>query len=290
MNSDCPTCHLHEADILHTIDLTPLRSSIQAIVQCIEECKTHTPTPLPSGANLAPDVEPALAPGKIRLRHPHLAKEGLPICIHCHKWFSSWDRFYHHVEYICKIPPGQVPMAPALDQRHERLVDILTTGVDHIADHDDLREHLMKHCAICDRFCSTSHAMQCHWSHDHYPEYLAHGRYMTDLIAASTWDDPCIHCKQPKGTNAHNCIVIRQFAMLAAEVQLPLESTVTDPPEDQMYRCSHCPKVFVTKHGLRNHVNKHHRNTPNSLLTPDMRALLGRAVGDNDCAMLPQHT
>lgn len=78
--------------------------------------------------------------------------------------------------------------------------------------------------------------------------------------------------------------------MLAAELQLPFADTAVDAPEDAMYRCPSCPKLFVTKHGLAKHIETHHKAPRDSLLTPSMRQILTQAVMTDDLAMLLSNT
>lgn len=139
------------------------------------------------------------------------------------------------------------------------------------------------HCATVS--ARTSPALLRHWSQDHHDPYAQHGKYMLALIHFSTVQDPCTQCGSARALR-HNCLALRQLALLSADLDLPVNEIEVTEYEHTLLKCPHCPKVFVTSHGRQQHCDRYHAPTHTSVFDARMRLPLQTATAQQDCTLL----
>lgn len=275
---------LHSSDILHHIDTHPLYDRLGVLSHAVQTFHAmeaselfHSSRPTPSA-----DVD---HPGKLRVRDMTMAKDGLPTCVHCSQHFTTWDSFYQHVEYVCPMTTWQATPTPAVDDRLAALVEVLLTGPDDIVAHPILQQHLLSHCCICDRYCGSSNALRRHWAQDHATVFAQHGRRMSQLLTSCSYHDPCHRCGKPNDYR-RNCIILRQMAMAAASLDLPLAPVADQDFETTLYPCRYCAKSYTTQHGRKMREDSIHAHRDTSNVTDAMRQLLRDAVQTQQCELL----
>lgn len=271
-------------DILHHIDFTPLQPRFDILTQFVDNLASQDLHSAHHSERTALPERPD-GPGKLRIRSMTMAVDGLPTCAHCSQQFTTWHNFYLHVEYHCPMTSWQDLPSASVEQRHGILLEALMSGADHLAEHSAEQQHLLTHCGLCGRFCGHTTALHRHWAHDHPAHFEQHGAYMPQLLHSSTRRNPCIQCGLPCDER-HNCVLIRQLAMLAASLELPIEPVPDAPFETSLFRCRYCPKLYITSHGRNQHEESAHRRQSPSTLTDAMRQLLNNAVQRNECELI----
>eukprot|EP00438_Fugacium_kawagutii_P035027 Skav228314 [mRNA] locus=scaffold3685:30397:36963:- [translate_table: standard] len=270
-------------DILHTLDPSFLAHRLDLLDTLITHL--HSQDQPSASAFPASAGSPQHGPGKLRVRDMTMAASGLPTCVHCSQHFTTWDRFYHHVEFVCPMTSWCAQVPDEVDQRQAMLLDVLLTSPDRMQEHSDLQQHLLTHCCLCDRFCSNSISLLRHWSQDHADVYAGHGRYMPHLLESSTRSDPCLQCGQP-GEPRHNCVVLRQMAMASSSLDLPVQAVDAPGFEDSLLPCRFCSKTFITSHGRKQHEDNAHKMKSPTTIPPDMKRLCHDAVEQDNCDLL----
>ena len=101
---------------------------------------------------------------------------------------------------------------------------------------------------------NTARVLQ-HWGDDHNDTFRQHGVWNSFLQQNIGHSNPCEFC----GTHfrrEHCCVVIRQYAMyMTFHGQAP---PLAGPASDTAFPCQKCNKVFLTKHGLEQHLRNFH--------------------------------
>lgn len=268
--------HLSPPDIVHQINLQPLTDNLARLEHAMSDIATqdHVPPTLPTEHQGKSFV---MHPGKLGVRNMSMAHQGLPMCVHCNRHFTTWDRFYYYVEYICPMATWQDQMSSDADARQAVLSDILLQGPDGMNGHPELQQHLLTHCILCDRFGGTSNSVTRRWLQDHHEVFSSHGKCMTQLLASSARQDPCLQCSLPADLR-RSCLIIRQLALLAASMSLPLDLVPDQDYEAMLYKCSFSPEVFIAPHGKKQHEEKARKRSRPTIIADTMKQALHRAV------------
>ena len=102
--------------------------------------------------------------------------------------------------------------------------------------------------------------MKIHWKTEHADAFIAHDELYADLVKQGLplqkEAEPCTFCAKATKSVHHDCMLLRNLAMLGASNDLqdrPIHST-----PDRLFPCSHCDRKFLTHNGLQMHLQKKH--------------------------------
>ena len=133
-------------------------------------------------------------------------------------------------------------------------------GLENLHVQSEILERFRKRCALCNHYATSDKQLKHHWKTDHSAAYVAHDDLYTDLYQQATThqtaDHPCIYCGKQNKRTVHDCMILRNLAILAAEddfAEIPVHAT----PE-RLHRCQYCDKTFLTSNGLQMHLHKRH--------------------------------
>ena len=179
---------------------------------------------------------------------------GVPTCIKCGMKFTTWHRFKHHIQFVC-YASGQ----DDADLEHRLRVQEflhLARGLNLavLSQRADLCAHFTQRCLLCGRFTSTIKGLLQHWNDFHTTVFQAHGSWYDVLHPHLPPQTPCTLCGiVTKGI--HKCIVLRQYAMHKTSMGEPAPTSTLQ----HTFTCDKCCKVYLTKHGLEQHMRQYHR-------------------------------
>eukprot|EP00435_Cladocopium_sp_Y103_P055446 s1325_g18.t1 len=154
----------------------------------------------------------------------------------------------------------------------------------------ELTSYFLHRCILCEKYVMTTRGMIQHWEHDHTDSLRRHGAWYDYLQHRLDLPNPCplcgIHYQR-----MHQCLILRQYALYLAHTgQLPPRDAQVP---SQTYPCTHCSKVYMTKHGLDQHLRRYHAATQvgpqTSTLTAEQvtaQCIVMQAVEDADCSAL----
>jgi len=194
-------------------------------------------------------------PGLLR---PYTAMEshaGLPTCQRCGKMFTTWHRLHYHAQFVCTHA-----LQEDEDLEHRlRVREYLhyVQGVSFVAlcQRQDLTTYFTHRCILCGKYLTTSRGVLRHWSDAHNDVFRQHGDWNAYLLHQVGTSNPCEFC----GTHfqrEQNCVVIRQYAMyMTAHGQ---QAPAANHRAPTAFPCTTCDKVFLTKHGLEQHLRNFH--------------------------------
>eukprot|EP00435_Cladocopium_sp_Y103_P074526 s151_g49.t1 len=183
------------------------------------------------------------------------AFQGLPTCAHCHTQFTTWANFRYHLQYVC-VPTTQE--GALADHEHRlRVTEFMhysnAANFQALLDRHELLAHMSTHCILCGHYQLTSRGMLLHWTTEHADVFNRHGTALRSLQDQFACSSPCTLC----GTSykrTHHCVILAQIA-----IHQTAHSDALCDSVDTLHRCPHCPKAYVTKHGLRQHMDRYHR-------------------------------
>ena len=228
-------------------------------------------------------------PGQLQQVHPSDSLHGLPTCIYCHAQFTTWANFRKHIQFACCGVP-QADQAADLEHRLN-VVEFLhySNGAHYqaLAEQHDLLRYIRSHCILCGKHVMSVRGMFNHWSTDHADTYRQHGKALETVLQGVTQSSPCNLCGC-QFTRSHRCVIHSQIAMHLVST---MPTALPDQSEDTLHVCDICHKAYVTKHGLRQHLQRYHRtmdvtDSDDYLDMQQAHNILVEAVETDDCAML----
>eukprot|EP00435_Cladocopium_sp_Y103_P050625 s2661_g15.t1 len=193
--------------------------------------------------------------GTLRTVAPKDAHQGLPTCVHCNLKFTTWASFRYHVQYVCASSEQAGDLA---DHEHRlRVTEFMhfsnAANFQALMDRPELLTYMSTHCILCGHYQLTSRGMLLHWTTEHADVFNTHGSALRQLQDQHVCSSPCTLC----GTSykrTHHCVILAQIALHQTQ-----HRDVVCGPVETLHRCPHCPKAYVTKHGLRQHMDRYHR-------------------------------
>ena len=212
---------------------------------------------------------------------------GVPTCQRCGMQFTTWHRFKHHIQFVCNAP-----VQDDADLEHRlRVQEFLHLArgllLAALSQRADLCAHFTQRCILCGRFASTNKGLLQHWNDYHTKIFQAHGTWYDILHPHLSQQSPCLLCGiVSKGE--HKCIVLRQYAMYLTS----MGETAPRPSLSHKitFSCDKCCKVYLTKHGLEQHMRHYHRALQDGThLTPEQftaHCLVMQAVENASAAMI----
>ena len=229
-------------------------------------------------------------PGQLRPYNVADSVTGVPTCARCDMQFTTWTSFQYHVRFVC-IASRQEDADPEHRLRVREFLQYIyamnyvALGLNHT-----LITYFLQRCIICGQFVSSVRGLLIHWGREHPDTYRKHGPWNDFLHQQVGTQNPCVIC----GTSfrrMHHCPILRQCAMHlhASGQHLPREqATITET-----FPCNQCSKVFVTRHGLQQHLRRFHEALQaGTSLTDDhfdAYCLISQAVEQASCAALLEH-
>eukprot|EP00438_Fugacium_kawagutii_P025294 Skav224675 [mRNA] locus=scaffold4044:164743:170382:+ [translate_table: standard] len=276
---------LEPTDILHFQPPCRLSDLIAIIDQCVQVRRNPDPSPrdLDPGwtcldcaltfENLAQyrrhlTMTHGQRTGQLRDYQLTEARRGEPTCSRCQAMFTSWHAFRYHIQFVCLQSPQVMDTDDAALTHRAELRRLLLANLFNMHLDTTLCEQLTTCCCLCLRICTGEQGLLRHFAQDHNAEYSRHGLFLDRIEQNAMKSSPCSYCLIPF-QNHHQCVVLRQLAMLMAHDHPTIE---TPAVSDRMFQC-HCGKAYVTAHGLAQHKARVHANTGN-ILTDEERSLI----------------
>ena len=201
--------------------------------------------------------------GQLRCFDPLLDPlNGLPTCRRCSEPFTRWQNLEKHVEMTCLFElPQDTPDISDFQSLQKRFLRYAQNGLENLEVQEDLLHRFLTRCSLCNQFHSSPAAMKNHWCTSHPTDFSGHDQTYTQWIEALPHpliqDEHCLYCHKPVKQN-HDCIVIRNLALLATHFDNGSECPPPCLTPDNLQQCSHCLKVFKTAGGLQMHMAQHH--------------------------------
>ena len=203
------------------------------------------------------------------------AKHGLPICMHCHKSFSTWRRFTIHMERNCCQALGsatssmRIPSTAAAKKAlssqdltlllskpyGQSLVQAVQTGQwSALRAMTQAHAELRNHCILCGTYHGRPQELNLHLRTQHGP-YVANVHAKAAQFGKSQASiTPCFYCEKAF-LRQHQCPFWTQIALL--QVNLPDTGTANCP--DVVLRCEICTRQFDSLQALHSHLFTNHR-------------------------------
>eukprot|EP00435_Cladocopium_sp_Y103_P014281 s3225_g3.t1 len=228
--------------------------------------------------------------GLLRLPIPADVFDGVPTCARCGKHFTRWHNLYYHLSFVCTDLPQE------LDETEHRLrvQEFLqyARGLQFLAlgQQQDLTSYFMHRCILCGKYVVSNRGMIAHWEHDHVDSFRKHGEWHDFLQHQLDLSNPCTLCGIHY-QRMHQCLILRQYALYLAHLgqMPPRAANVTQ----QTFPCPRCSKVYMTRHGLDQHLRRYHRAVQVGQSASDLNAeqlvahcLAAQAVESNSCESL----
>ena len=274
---------------LHYADKVDRPSDLASTLQC-PHCDLHFDTP--GELRRHSTVIHGLRSGQQKQIAPSDFANGLPTCRHCNLHFTSVANFRYHIKFVC-TQHHEAEHAAELEHRLLIVEFLQYSNGAHfqaLQDRSDLLMYMKSHCILCGRFALTARGMFLHWAADHPDDYQRHGHFLQGTMHGQPPTSPCSLCGS-SFTRSHRCIIHSQIAMHAARTT-PVPQTDSQT-STAMHTCPQCPKAYVTKHGLRQHIQRYHRSLEANDSAEDddtdiqqAHAALVEAVEQDDCATL----
>ena len=229
-------------------------------------------------------------PGQVQQVTSHDSWQGLPTCSTCHKKFTTWANFRKHIQFAC-CGPSQADQAADLEHRLNVVEFLHYSNGAHLQaliERPDLLGYMKSHCIICGKHVMSSRGMFIHWSTDHPAEFQQHGKALETVLRDLKPTSPCSLCGC-QFTRSHRCVIHSQIAMHSAHTMPP--PSTADSTGNALHVCNLCQKAYVTKHGLRQHIQRYHRtlevnDSEEYLDMQQAHEILVEAVETDDCASL----
>lgn len=256
----CPCCDFHT-------DLVANLRRHMTHVHALSQYRTHTTSPL------------------------DMTKQGRPQCKHCHAVFTTWRRFFIHVERNCcqhwHMPGNQqnpasadlastTSAAPADSSAHPSPTTgwmprpatqnfavvaepfwpllrsiALDNQMHRLTEHPQIGESLAHHCVICSMWCSRCQELNAHLR-------LHHSDSMPGVLARGAQltrqldsQSPCVLCSKPF-RRGHCCPVMTQVALLQLQELRP------EDRDSATRTCTLCDHQFDSMTALHQHLSQRH--------------------------------
>ena len=200
--------------------------------------------------------------GPLKPFAPSDAQHGVPTCVHCGMRFTTWVSFRYHITHVCTATAlHQDPVDQLCNLEHRvRIAELLqysnSMNFQAITSDDPLLVYFRHRCIICGMAQRSSRGMLLHWSTEHSLIFQRHGELLRLLHSQHPLPSPCPLCGC-SFKRAHNCIIYGQLAM--HDAQLPQGRRTQQLGDQKLFQCPHCPKAYVTSHGLRGHLARYHQ-------------------------------
>ena len=203
-----------------------------------------------------------LREGSLRIFNPSLdVDDGVPTCIRCNKSFTCWANLRKHVEMICLHDRPQVMQTGGDFREHQQIFrKFAGQDLENLHAQKDILQRFGNRCALCNHYATSDKQLKHHWKLEHSAAFVAHDDLYHDLYNQAaphqTAEQPCVYCGKQNKRTSHDCMILRNLALLAAEndfAEIPIHAT----PE-RLHRCQYCEKTFLTTNGLQMHLHKRH--------------------------------
>ena len=180
---------------------------------------------------------------------------GVPTCHRCGQMFTQWHNFHYHVQYVCVAPLQENEDVEHRLRVREYLHYVQGMSFVALGQRQDLTTYFSHRCILCGKYHMTMRGLLRHWGDSHNETYRQHGTWHAFLQQHVGPSNPCELC----GTHfqrEHSCVVIRQYAMY-------MTFHGQEPPQiargaASVFPCTSCNKVFMTRHGLDQHLRHFH--------------------------------
>ena len=206
--------------------------------------------------------------GQLRQCQPADMSHGLPTCSRCSMQFTTWHSFRYHVQYVCT---NMLPQDEASEDHDHRLRVAEFMQYSNAANFQALKSqpnllaYFLNHCILCGMFQLTQRAMLLHWSSAHSDVFNQHGQALETIQQVYQVSSPCDLCGQ-KFRQQHHCVILGQAAMCTTSHAPPVKTADSFPTV--LFTCEFCRKAYVTRHGLRDHIQKYHATL--DVLSPEL--------------------
>ena len=232
--------------------------------------------------------------GQLRQRTALDIDRGLPTCQRCKTKFTTWHNLRYHIDFVCTVP-FQVDDHRLADHEHRlRVAELLnlaaSTDLQALVDHPALSAYFNRCCMLCGMVCLSQRAFLLHYGIEHTSVFQQHGTILDQLHRPWHDDSPCRLCGH-EFQQRHQCILIRQVAMLLTsrpDIAFDAQQTTSS---QSTWPCRHCQQVYTTKRGLQMHLQRYHRALAadsSETTHPDARVhdIVAQAVLTGDCSSL----
>ena len=212
---------------------------------------------------------------------------GVPTYRRCKQHFTSWKQLKKHVMFVCTAPlPQEDDERRKFHEQQSNFLRWADADLAHMDPDNQLCASFCVRCAVCNKFCNCLRSMKYHHLVDHPTAHAAHTEILQDLThradTASIKNCPCKFCCVDV-KKRHDCIILRQLAMLIAHTQTtdePVPIPYTTAADQPMFTCEVCQKQYLTKHGLELHKLSHQKSDSGD----DNFDLCRDALPGNQCA------
>ena len=232
---------------------------------------------------------------QIRQCAPADMSEGLPTCKRCLLSFTTWASFRYHIQYVCIHALFQDEAAEEHEHRL-RVAEFMqfsnAANSQALIDHPELLAYFLNRCILCRMFQLTPRAMLLQLSTEHAEIFTQHGHAVDTIHKVCQVQSPCELCGQCV-RQQHYCVILGRAAMCATTRAPPCTSHGTTPTV--LFTCDFCRKAYVTRHGLRDHIQKYHATLDAAAPAPPvtnaaLHAVFHEAVlnGDNSAILQDQ--
>ena len=179
----------------------------------------------------------------------------VPTCHRCHTKFSTWHKFEYHMKFVCTGALQEIDQVEHRMRVQELLQHARAHQIAALRHNAEALVYFLHHCAICGKFHTTHTGLLRHWNDEHHQTYRDHQPALKYYCQHADTTNPCQLCTV-SFAQYHRCIIWRQLAMLLTERQLTAE--YCDVEALATLVCETCGKVYTTKHGLAQHIQKFH--------------------------------
>lgn len=194
------------------------------------------------------------------------AHKGVPTCALCNAHFTTWRALKTHIEWVCQ-PPQELDSYELFKKQQREFRQIVERNIADLPD-SALCETFKHHCALCNRFASSSIAMTHHHLSEHAEAYKKHHLYLqklTPMVAQLALPStPCALCKISV-KKFHSCVILKQLALLFAQHHLKEDETFqpvyTGDDDLSRFKCPHCDKMMHSANALDLHLLMHEDQT-----------------------------
>jgi uncharacterized C2H2 Zn-finger protein len=179
----------------------------------------------------------------------------VPTCNRCGIRFSTWHKFQYHMKFVCTHVPQEIDQVEHRMRVQELLQYARAHQIAALRHNAEVLLYFLHHCAICGKFHTTHTGLMRHWNDEHPQTFRDHQPVLQHYCQHADTSNPCQLCTVTFA-QYHKCIIWRQLAMLLTDRQLTAE--YCDVEASATLVCETCGKVYTTKHGLAQHVQKFH--------------------------------
>jgi len=179
----------------------------------------------------------------------------VPTCNRCGTRFSTWHKFQYHTKFVCSHDWQEIDQVEHRMRVQELLQYARANQIAALRHNAEVLLYFLHHCAICGKFHTTHTGLMRHWNDEHHQTFRDHQPALQHYCQHAATTNPCQLCTVTFA-QYHKCIIWRQLAMLLTDRQITAE--YCDVEASATLVCETCGKVYTTKHGLAQHVQKFH--------------------------------